>query len=106
MRAPNEIAEHLLQRVAHVFQRPLMYGRSAAGVDLILHYYFAIWSFVVERESDFEGAERTELHRENCGSGNFSTRYARNHPGATEADTAAYVVERYRAVAGAMGCKS
>jgi hypothetical protein len=102
MRASDEIVEHLVQRVMDVFQRPLMYGGTAAGVDLILHEYLALWAFVVGRESDFEQEWCSELRREKCGSANFSTRYALNHPGVKEAETAAYVVERWQAITRAM----
>jgi hypothetical protein len=75
-----------------------MYGGNAAGVDLILHEYLALWAFVVDRETEFDRAWHQQLEQQNCGSANFSTRYLMDHPSATDKQTVEHVVRCWQKI--------
>lgn len=102
MRTPEEIAQHLVQHIGHIFKRPLMYGGNAAGVDLILDENLALWAFVVGRDRDFLQVRNAELQNQECGSANFSTRYQMKHPSATDQENVEYVVRCWQSVVRAL----
>lgn len=103
MKTTQEIADHLVQMAAYIFERPLMYGGTGAGVDLVLYDHIELWCFAFERETEFKEVYWAELAQEGCGSANLSTRYALNHPQANELEIAIYLVEHWKKIADALG---
>src|SRR5687768_7542784 len=106
MKSQQETVSYLLRRIGYVYHhRPLMYGGSGAGVELYLLDHHEIWAFIMDRENDFENARRDQLASENCGSANFASRYAMNHPAADEINIASYVVEQWRKISDGFNCQ-
>ncbi|MGO8745339.1 MAG: hypothetical protein ACLQNE_05065 [Thermoguttaceae bacterium] len=105
MKTPEETIAWIAGAIGYVYNdhRPLMYGGNGAGVDLLLHVYHEMWSFIVGRYDEFEDTWQQVLEEEECGSANFSTRYSMNHPGVSEEDVARYVVEQWRKVSERLG---
>ncbi len=103
MKSSQQVASHLCQQIAYIFERPLMYGGTDAGVDQVLYDHIRLWCFVFEREAEFNETWWAELAREECGSANLSTRFALNHPQANELEIAAYVVEHWKKIADSLG---
>src|SRR5687768_11614327 len=99
MKTQEETVAFILRSIGYVYQdRPLRYGGSGAGVELYLLDHHEIWSFIMDREDDLKNAYWDQLASEDCGSANFSTRYAMNHPAADEIEIASYVVEQSRKI--------
>ncbi len=98
MRDSRQIAEFVEERIGHIYRRPLMYGGTPDGVDLILHYYHELWAEIHQRRGDYEQASSEAHEAERCGSMDFSTRYRRERPDASEGEAAAYVVSMWRKI--------
>jgi hypothetical protein len=80
-----------------------MYGGTGAGVDLLLHTYHDIWSFVVDRYDEFRQVCWNVHEEEECGSFSFSRTYSMNHLEASEERVADYVVDQWRKVSERLG---
>jgi hypothetical protein len=99
MKSLQQTIDDLTLRIGCIYyHRPLMYGGSADGVDVILHLLHSIWAYAVDRESEFEREWRSEMEREDCDSANFAFRYKMKHPNASEAEIASYVVEHWKRI--------
>ena len=99
MESPEETVQYIATQIGYVYYRPpLMYGGTGAGVETYLLDHHQIWAFIVDRQSDLRDAFLAGLATEDCGSADFSTRYAMNHPNATQADIADYVVAQWRKI--------
>ena len=103
MKSPEETIAFIASRIGHIYHRPLMYGGTADGVDLVLHYYHELWAEIVERHRDFRKAESTVSDQERCNSHNFASRYRVDHPRAEDKEIADYVVAQWRKVSGLLG---
>jgi hypothetical protein len=100
----RDIATYLATRIGYLYyHRPLMYGGTRAGVDLLLRTYHEIWAEVTDRQGGFEETWRRFLEEEDCGSASFSARYSMDHPAATEIELAEYVVKQWRRVSEDLG---
>jgi len=104
MKTPDEIVAHLAHHIGLLYyHRPLMYGGSGNGVEIVLHDYHQIWAEVVERYDEFRQTWWRVLEEEDCGAANFSHRYSMNHPGASEEEIAKYVCAQWRKVSDRLG---
>lgn len=103
MKSAQEIVNYLAQMIGYVYERPLMYGENAGGVDLLLWSHHTTWAFIVGRQNDLRQVMDEILEREECGSANFSTRYARNHPSAADSEVTAYVVSQWSEISRRLG---
>src|SRR5438067_1422314 len=106
MKTAEEVLAYVVDRIGHVYRRPLMYGDNADGVDLLLFAYHDLWAEIVGRQSDL-GSARYELasKRGHCAM-SPSTYFRREVPGgdrATEAEAAAYVVDYWALMDEALG---
>jgi hypothetical protein len=89
MKMPEDIVAHIVRQIGYLYyDRPLMYGGSGTGVDLLLHTYHDIWSVIVDRHDEFRKVWWKVLEEEDCGSADFSTRYTMNHPEASDEQVA------------------
>lgn len=86
------------KRIRHIYRRPLMYGGTAEGVDLLLHYYHELWAEINQREDDFEKATSVQRSKDGCGSLGFTFHYRRNRPDAQDEETVKYVVEQWQMI--------
>jgi hypothetical protein len=100
MRNVAEVVEYLAYRIGVIYyhDRPLMYGGTPDGVELLLYTYHDIWAQAAERESDLESVWRDALKQEDCGSANFSGRYSYNNPDADDVEVADYVLHQWRRI--------
>ena len=99
MKATDQIVAELAYRIGLIYyHRPLMYGGTPAGVELLLWTLHSLWAFAVEREEEFDVEWRAELEREDCGAFDFSYRYSLNHPQASEDEIVAYTVKHWAIV--------
>lgn len=104
MRTPEAMVEFFAERIGLIYYHmPLMYGGDASGVESLLCSYHDAWAYLVEYDGDWRNAWWKELEALDCGPRNFATQYAMNHPGAPEAEVAAYVVEHWRVVSDELG---
>jgi hypothetical protein len=103
MRNPSEIAEFLEQRIAQIYERPLMYGGTAHAVDLLLHYWHEIWAVVHCREDDYRKMEHGIHEAEGHLGCNFAAHYRRNNPKASDQETARYVVTQWKKISSRLG---
>ena len=104
MKRLEEVVQFIAHRIGYIYHhQPLMYGGTADGVDLILHYYHELWAEIVERTDDYFNT-CFEIHRqEDCNSHNFASRYRVAHPDATELGAAEYVVSQWRRISDLLG---
>ncbi len=96
--------ERIANRIGLIYyHRPLMYGGSGEGVELLLHTYHALIAEFDGREDEFRSIYEKALDDENCGSANFANRYSLDHPGASEQEIAQYSVVQWRKISERMG---
>ncbi|MCC7084260.1 MAG: hypothetical protein IT427_04555 [Pirellulales bacterium] len=100
MKTTAEIAAYLAYRIGCIYyhDRPLSYGGTPAGVELLLDAYHDIWARAESREVELESIWRAELKQEDCGTGEFAIHYSRTHPEADDDEIAQYVIEHWRRV--------
>ena len=95
MKDAGQIAEFLLSRIDQIYERPLMYGGTSEGVDIVLHYYHELWAMIFGREEEYQAISGT-LHSEAGGvSASFTFNYRRSRPHASDEETVRYVVEQW-----------
>ena len=95
MKSADQIVDFIVERIGHIYFRPLMYGGSASGVDTILHYYHELWSIIFDKYENYRSIRDTIEEELNCGSANFSTKYKMDHSSATENEVAFFSVDRW-----------
>lgn len=104
MKTPDEIVALLAYRIGLLYyHRPLMYGGSGNGVEIVLHDYHEIWAEVVERVDEFRETWWKVGQEEDCGAMGFSTRYERGHPDASQEEIAKYVCAQWRKISDRLG---
>jgi hypothetical protein len=102
-RDADHILRFILDRIAHIGKRPLMYGGNAAGVDLILACYLELWAEIVGLRDDYEAAAAKALAEAGAGSATFASHYRQGRPDAPEDEVASYVVQKWMAIAARCG---
>lgn len=98
-RTAEEILEYVASRIGHVYRRPLMYGGTADGVDVVLRTLHDLYAQIVDRHDDLI-PPREDLVP-GVGSAGFAFHYRqRLHAGRTvpEPEAAAYVVEQWQRI--------
>lgn len=58
MRHADDIRRFIIERLGFIDDRPMMYGGSAEGVDLIIHNYHELLSFIEGCHERYRAAER------------------------------------------------
>ena len=104
MKSTDQVVAYLAYRIGQIYyhDRPNAYGKTAEGVELLLHTLHDIWAHAVGRSDELEDAWRAALKREDCGIGNFSARYLVDHPEADDEEAADYVVQHWRKISEAL----
>ncbi|QDU93931.1 hypothetical protein [Lignipirellula cremea] len=103
MKTSEEMIDWLAVRMGNIFQRPLMYGGTGAGVEDWLYVYTEFWAEIVDRRDEWQTVRWQVGAEEDCGSNSFSGRYAEAHPEASEPEISAYTVAQWRKVADRLG---
>ena len=103
MKNINQIVEFVLLRIGHIYHRPLMFGGSAEGVDLILNYYHEILAEIFEKQDEYRSINRSVHSDQNCGSATFAFRYRANHKSSNEKEISEYVVSQWMIISERLG---
>ena len=80
MKSTAEMGAFVWDRIDQIHDRPLMYGGTAEGVDLILHYYHEIIAVIHDLEDEYQEISTITHQQEGCGSANFAVHYRRDRP--------------------------
>ena len=99
----TQIVGFLANRIDQIFQRPLMYGGTSEGVDIILHYYHELWAMICYREKEYQSISWDIHAAEGCDSANFTSHYRRSRPHAPDEDAVLYVVEQWARISKRLG---
>ncbi|HZU36432.1 MAG TPA: hypothetical protein VFA18_11015 [Gemmataceae bacterium] len=103
MKQAADLMRFVLNRLEQVYEQPLVYGRTAEGVDLILHYYHELWAFLAGRDGDFRRVSRDAHAAQLGGSGPFVTQYRWYEPAASDEEVVEYIVNRWREISDRLG---
>ena len=103
MKDAQQIAGFLSARIGRIYERPLMYGGTAAGVDLILHSYHELWAMIHGRDEEYREISDAIHAAEGCGSADFAFHYRRAAPHAPEEEVARYSVEQWSKLSDRLG---
>jgi hypothetical protein len=105
MKSVEQIVDYLAERIGYIYHhpRPLMYGGTAEGVDLLLWNYHEIWSEVVERQEEFQTVLRNVHDEASCQAAGFPTRYLWDYPSATQEELAQFVTKNWRTISDRLG---
>lgn len=104
MKTSQETIAYLALRIGYLYYyRPLAYGGSADGVEVLLFTYHEVWSEIVGRYDEFRNTYWQVLAEQGCGAANFPHYYVMNHPGASQEEITAYVVQHWRTISDRLG---
>ena len=103
MKSVEEVIEFVAKRIGHIYHRALMYGGTPGGVDLILHYCHELWAEIVERQQEYWDTSMRVHEEQDCGAFDFSGRFRKVHPEATDEETVGYVVRQWRKISDQLG---
>ncbi len=103
MKHPADVMRFVLKRLEQVYEQPLVYGRSAEGVDLVLHYYHELWAFLANREDDYRRVSRDAHADQMGGSGPFAGQYRWHEPTASDEEVVDYVIDCWRDISDRLG---
>jgi hypothetical protein len=98
MKPAEQILEFVIDRIAHIYSRPLMYGGTPEGVDLILDYYHELWAEIVDLRQNFIESTESVHRKEKCGSKSFSYRFREKRPKANNDEISKYVVNQWKKI--------
>src|SRR5690242_8593971 len=92
MTTVGQVIEFVQKRLGDIFERPLMYGGTAEGVDLILFCYYELWATILGRNDDFHRI-RIEVYEElGSQARGFPLYFRRENPKATEHELCGHVI--------------
>jgi hypothetical protein len=98
MKNTQDILDFVSSRIHQIYERPLMYGGTALGVDLILHCYNELWAEAGDKSEDYESLYIQAHQEQGCGSANFSTKFLQKFPRASELEVASYVIQQWKEI--------
>ena len=103
MKSNKEIIEFIEERIGHIYFRPLMFGGSASGVDLILHYYHELWAEIFDKVSIYHSIRDKAFEDLNCNAANFSAKFLMDNPTATDRDASWFTVDQWMLISSKLG---
>jgi hypothetical protein len=95
----GQILAFVLDRIAQVGRRPLMYGGNAEEVNLLFYAYFDLWAEIVGRRDEYDSARFAVYEEAEAGSASFAIRYREGHPGDAENEVTDHVVRQWMTIA-------
>jgi glycerol kinase len=95
MKSNDQILQFIADRIGHIYFRPLMYGSTPSGVDLILHYYHELWAEIVEHREQYKDISHKIHQEEDTGAANFAASFMKKNPEAKDAETVKYVIHQW-----------
>ena len=98
MKTAEQICNFVASRIGHIYYRPLMYGGSPSGVDLILHDNHELWAEAMDLRECFTEISYTIHIEQDCGSADFSTHYSKLYPTASREEVCGYVVQQWKKI--------
>ncbi len=96
MLSAEKIISNIVDRIARVYERPLMFGGSAAGVEVLLLSLHETLAMCEDREDEFWQAFHSLHESEGHQAMNCSTFHSQQEPLASEAAIAAHVIEFFK----------
>ena len=103
MKTNKEIIDFIEERIGNIYFVPLMYGGSASGVDLTLHYYHELWANIYNKSPLYNSIRDKFFVELDCGAANFSTKYTADNPDATDRDVSWFVVDQWMRISKELG---
>ena len=95
MKSSEQILKFVTDRIGHIYFRPLMYGGTPSGVDLILHYYHELWAEIVSQQEHYQNIRMKLSLEEGFGASDYSSYFEKQHPWATDKEAVIYVVHQW-----------
>lgn len=103
MKPTAEIADFILHRIGNIYFRPLMYGGTADGVEVLLDSYHELWAEIFEKQNEYKEVSYKIHSRQKCGAMNFTLRFRKLHPNAEPEAICSYVVKHWRKISKELG---
>lgn len=103
MKSSEQISDFITDRIAAIYERPLPFGGTPDGVELVLHYYHELWVEIHEKKDEYTSVRRKIYAEQDCGSMSFAFRHKRLNQGATTDQIAAYVVGQWQRISQEFG---
>ena len=103
MKSSQEIVSFIASRIGHIYFRPLMYGGTAFGVNLLLYQCHEFWAESMECRSRFSEIFQHVNDEEDCGSAGFAFHYLRMNPNSSEEEQITYIVQQWKKVSERLG---
>jgi hypothetical protein len=103
MKNADQIANFIIERIGHIYFRPLMYGGTPEGVELILENYHDLWAEIYDQQENYREIMIQAHERQTGGSMGFSWRYSQKHPEASAEEIANHIVSQWRKISKQLG---
>ena len=103
MKTEDRIIKFIEEKIHQIYRRPLMFGGSASGTNLLLFAYFEVWAINFGKLQEFKTSRENLLKDLNCGAADFSTKFRKDHPTASEKDIAIIIVEHWKKIGNDIG---
>ena len=95
----DQILQVVLRDLSRVYDRPLMFGGDANGVEVILWAYHRLLAEIVERDEEYESIRIAQHWECGCQANSFSGHYRTDiRKGCSEIEAARYSVEQWKAI--------
>jgi hypothetical protein len=103
MTTAAQVIRLIAQRIGYIYERPLMYGGTAEGVETVLSTLHSLWADATGHTEQFSSAVFAIASKNGSDAASFSSHYVRNHPHATEHEVAAHVVSLWKRISNKLG---
>ena len=98
MKSSEQISDFITDRIAAIYERPLPFGRTPDGVEMILHYYHELWAEIHDKKDKYTSVRLKIYAEQDCGSMSFAFRYQRRNRRATADEIATYAVGQWQRI--------
>ena len=99
MLSSDQILQIVLRDISLVYDRPLMFGGDANGVECVLWTYHRLLAEIVERNDEYESIRDTQHSECGCQANSFSGHFRANiRKGCSEIEAVRYSVEQWQAI--------
>jgi hypothetical protein len=103
MKSSEQISDFITDRIAAIYERPLPFGGTPDGVELVLHCYHELWAEIHDTKEEYKSVSLKIHAEQDCGSMNFAFRYKQLNQRTTTDEVAAYVVGQWQRISHELG---
>jgi len=103
MKSVQEIVSFIASRIGHIYFRPLMYGGTAFGVDILLYQCHEFWAESMECRPSFSEIFHDVSNEQDCGAAGFAFHYLRMNPNSSEEEQVMYIVQQWQKISERLG---